>query len=77
MFPPERAQKDAPVANRLVHQFRSDRAIDTATDGTYNSTILSADLADASDFLPYKLLLQRRNGVIVSSHPDMGQHNRF
>jgi hypothetical protein len=49
---------DAPVANGFVHQFRSDRAINTAADGTYNPTRFAADFADAGDFLPHKLLLR-------------------
>ena len=52
--------KDAPIANGFVHQFRSDRAIDTAADGTNNPTSFTAYFADASNLLPYKLFLRRQ-----------------
>jgi len=43
-----------------VHEFSGDRAIDTTADGTYNPTGFATDFTDASNFLPYKLLLRQR-----------------
>ena len=54
-----RHPEGVPVANGFVHEFGSDRAINTATDGTNNPTVFPTDFTDASNFLPYKLLLRR------------------
>jgi len=61
---------DAPVANGFVHQFGGHRAINAATDGTYNPTSLATDFANASDFLPNKFLLRRHR---VSAHISIHQ----
>jgi hypothetical protein len=49
-----------------VHEFGSDRAIDTAADGTYNPTSFATDFTDASNFFPYKLLLQQHRVKLQS-----------
>jgi hypothetical protein len=60
---------DAPIANGFVHQFRSDRAIDTAADGANNPTSFAAYFADASNLLPYKLLLRRQTASTLAHIP--------
>jgi hypothetical protein len=50
---------DAPVPNRFIHQFGSDRAVNAATDGPDYTTRFTTDFANASNFLSYKLFLLR------------------
>ena len=48
---------DVPVADRFVHKFSSDRAIDATANGADNATRFTAYLADARNLLSYKLFL--------------------
>jgi hypothetical protein len=48
---------DVPVADRFVHKFSSDRAIDATANGADNATIFTANFADARNLLSYKLFL--------------------
>ncbi len=46
-----------PAADRFVHQFSGDRAVDATANGADNATSFSADLTYASNLLSYKLFL--------------------
>jgi hypothetical protein len=59
LIPHEGPWKDTPVTNGLMHQFGCDGAIDAAADGAYDPTGFATNLADASDFFPYKFFLPR------------------
>ena len=48
---------DVPVADRFVHQLSGDRAIDATANGTDDATSFTADFANASNLLSYKLFL--------------------